>query len=223
MKSFLRFFFHRIQRLEIKILGNTLFIRIMIFCNFLGSIIGFFYYFDVIGLSQYSPILWILIPDCPMAVLLLLGVYFQRNNQDFGNFNFFVFIQGIRAAAITFFFIAFFESLDFPIVFVGHFLLLLQAIAILPLLVDLEINKGTFFTVGITFLNDISDFVGFPGVFNPTLVQLSTIQPVFPRFDIFIFVFDTLLICIGIGFARFMSSPEITPLQNKAPKKRNID
>jgi uncharacterized membrane protein YpjA len=208
MKSFLRIFFQQLHTLEIRILGNTSFIGIMILGNLLGSIIGFIYYLDVIGLSQYSPILWILIPDCPMAVLLLLGVYFQRTNQRFGNFNFFVFIQGIRAAAITFFFIAFFESLDFPIVFIGHFLLLLQAIAILPLLLDVEFNNGTFFAVVITFINDVSDFVGFPGVYNPTLVQLSTIQPVFPWFGIFIFSFDIILILIGLGFVKFMSSPE---------------
>ncbi len=208
MKSFLRIFFQQFHTLEIRILGYTSFIGIMILGNLLGSIIGFIYYLDVIGLSQYSPILWILIPDCPMAVLLLLGVYFQRTNQRFGNFNFFVFIQGIRAAAITFFFIAFFESLDFPIVFIGHFLLLLQAIAILPLLLDIEFNNGTFFAVVITFINDISDFVGFPGVYNPTLVQISTIQPVFPWFGIFIFSFDIILILIGLGFVKFMSSPE---------------
>ncbi|MFX0122620.1 MAG: DUF1405 domain-containing protein [Candidatus Hodarchaeota archaeon] len=209
MSSFLRFFFQRLQRIEIRFLGYRSFIALMVLGNFLGSIVGFIYYFDVIGLSKYPLILWILIPDCPMAVLLLLGVYFQRNNQQFTNFNFFVFIQGIRAAAITFFFIAFFESLDFPIVFIGHFLLLFQAIAILPLLVDIELNRGTFLTVGITFINDISDFVGFPGLFDPTLVQLSTIQPVFPWFGFFIFMFDCILIFIGFGFARFMSSPKL--------------
>ncbi|UCG04300.1 MAG: DUF1405 domain-containing protein [Candidatus Heimdallarchaeota archaeon] len=206
----MRLFFQQLKSLEIKILGFRTFIATMIVGNLLGSIIGFLYYFQIIGLFNYPPILWILIPDCPMAVLLLLGVYLQRNNQKFANFNFFVFIQGIRAAAITFFFIAFFESLDFPFVFIGHFLLLLQAIAILPLLVDIELNKGTFFTVGITVINDISDFVGFPEVFHPTLVQLSTIQPVFPWFGLFIFVFDVLLILFGLGFKWFMNSPEVT-------------
>jgi uncharacterized membrane protein YpjA len=183
----------------------------MILGNFLGSIIGFFYYFDVIGLFQYSPIIWILIPDCPMAVLLLLGVYFQRNNQQFGNFNFFVFIQGIRATTITFLFIAFFESLDFPIVFIGHFLLLLQSIAILPLLIDLEPNKGTLLTIGITFINDISDFVGFPGIFDPTLVQISTIQPMFPWFGVFILIFDISLIFIGLGFWKLVKTSQEDP------------
>ncbi|MFW9904995.1 MAG: DUF1405 domain-containing protein [Candidatus Thorarchaeota archaeon] len=187
-----------------KLFSSPLFIIIVILGNFLGSIIGFFYYFNVIGLFQYSPFLWILIPDCPMAVLLFLGVYFQRNNQRFRNFNFFVFIQGIRAATITFIFIAFFESLDFPIVFLGHFLLLLQALAILPLLIDLELNKGTLITIGITLINDISDFMGFLGVFPPTLVQLSTIQPVFPWFGILIVIIDIFLILIGLSFAKLM-------------------
>ena len=208
MISFLRFFFQRLQHLELKIFESNLLIMIMILGNFWGSIIGFLYYFDVIGLFRYSPIIWILIPDCPMAVLLLLGVYFQRNNQRFNNFNFFVFIQGVRAAVITFFFIAFFESLDFPIVFIGHFLLLLQSIAILPLLIDLELTKGTLLTTGITFTNDISDFVGFPSVFDPTLVQLSTIQPVFPWFGFFIVIFDVFLILIGLGFAKVIKTSQ---------------
>lgn len=211
MISFLRFFFQRLQQAEMKVFSSTSFITIFILGNFLGSIIGFLYYFDVIGLFKYSPILWILIPDCPMAVLLLLGVYFQRNNQQFGNFNFFVLIQGIRAATITFFFITFFESLDFPIVFIGHLLLLLQSLAILPLLISLELNKSTLLAIGITFLHDICDFVGFPGVFVPTLVQLSTIQPVFPWFGIFIVIFDIFLIFIGLGFVEFMKTSKGDP------------
>ena len=210
MISFLRFFFQQVQGIELKFFESTLLINILILGNFLGSIIGFFYYIEVIGLFQYSPIIWILIPDCPMAVLLLLGVYFQRDNQRFVNFNFLVFIQGIRAAVITIFFITFFESLDFPIVFIGHFLVLLQAIAILPLLVEMELSINTFITIGITFINDVSDFVGIPGFFDPTLVQLSTIQPVFPWFGIFIFLFDVILIFAGLGISRLMSSPEIS-------------
>ncbi|MFX1516228.1 MAG: DUF1405 domain-containing protein [Promethearchaeota archaeon] len=210
MISFLRFFFQQLEEIEIAILESTLLINILILGNFLGSVIGFFYYIEVIGLFQYSPILWILIPDCPIAVLLLLGVYFQRGNQQFKNYNFFAFIQGIRAATITLLFITFFESLDFPIVFIGHFLLLLQAIAILPLLIEIELSKTTFIPIGITLLNDISDFVGVPGIFNPTLVQFSTIQPIFPWFGIFIFIFDIFLIFGGLGIARFMRSPEIS-------------
>ena len=210
MISFLRFFFQQLKGIELRIFESTILVNTLILGNLLGSIIGFLYYIEVIGLFQYSPILWILIPDCPMAVLLLLGVYFQRDNQRFKNFNFFVFIQGIRAAVITFFFITFFESLDFPIVFIGHFLLLLQAIAILPLLVEMELSINTFIIIGITFMNDIIDFVGIPGFFDPTLVQLSTIQPVFPWFGIFIFLFDMFLIFVGLGIARFISSPEIS-------------
>ncbi|MFX0174094.1 MAG: hypothetical protein ACFE9L_19610 [Candidatus Hodarchaeota archaeon] len=65
----------QIKQLELKILGLKPFIIILLILNSLGAFIGFLYYVDVIGLTQYSPLLWILIPDCPMAVLLLLGVY----------------------------------------------------------------------------------------------------------------------------------------------------
>jgi len=105
----------------------------IIFLIFSKTYFGFFYYFNVIGLTQYSPILWILIPDCPMAVLFLLGVYTQKENQNFANYNFFVFIQGIRGAILTFLMITSFESIDIEIVVIGHSLLIIQAIFILLL------------------------------------------------------------------------------------------
>ncbi len=205
MKPLLIIFFQRIQRFELRILGKLPFIGIMILGNFLGALIGFLYYFDVIGLAQYHPILWILIPDCPMSVLLLIGVYIQRDNQRFANYNFFVFIQGIRAAVITFLIILNFGSMDIEIVFLGHFLLLFQAITILPLLIDMKFNKGTLIVIGITLFNDVSDFLGILGFFDPTLAQLATIQPIFLQFAIVIFSLDIFLILIGLGFTRFMS------------------
>lgn len=209
MKHFLREFFQRIHIFEKRILGNSLFIAIMIIGNLLGAIIGFFYYFDVIGLFQYSPILWVLIPDCPMAVLLLLGVYLQRDSQYFLNYNFFVFIQGIRGSIITFLIILNFGSIDVEIVFLGHFLLLVQAITILPLLTEMEFNKGTLIVIGITLFNDIFDFFGFLGFFKPTLAQLPNIQSMLPWLIFVIFGLDIILILIGLGFAWFMSEEHL--------------
>ncbi|MHA2245793.1 MAG: DUF1405 domain-containing protein [Candidatus Hodarchaeales archaeon] len=190
-------------------MGNSLFVATMIIGNLLGALIGFFYYFNVIGLIPYSPILWVLIPDCPMAVLLLLGVYIQRDGQYFLNYNFFVFIQGIRAAIITFLIILNFGSLDVEIVFLGHFLLLVQAIAILPLLTEMKFNKGTLSVIGITLFNDIFDFFGFLGFFKPTLAQLPNIQPMLPWLVIVIFGLDIVLILIGLGFAWFMNEEHL--------------
>lgn len=204
MKSEVQTFFRSIQLKERKILRIKAIIAILTISNFVGAVIGFFYYFNVIGLTQYSPILWILIPDCPMAVLLLLGVYIQKEKQNFANYNFFVFIQGIRGALLTFLMISLFESTDIGIVVIGHSLLLIQAISILPLLADMELNRGTIIVIVITLLNDISDFFGLFGLFYPTLAQLPTIQSIFPFFVSVIFGLDIILILTGIGFTKLM-------------------
>ncbi|MHA2224299.1 MAG: DUF1405 domain-containing protein [Candidatus Hodarchaeales archaeon] len=204
MKLSFRAYILRIQKLELKILGLKPFVGILIIGNFLGAFIGFLYYFNVINLAQYAPILWILIPDCPMVVLLLLGVYIQFENQQFSNYNFFVFIQGIRAAFFTFLIITNFGSIDPEIVILGHFLLLVQAIALLPLLADLKFSKGTLISISITIFNDITDFFGIPGIFDSTLAQLLTIQTLFPFFVISIFGLDFILILTGLGFAWYM-------------------
>lgn len=194
----------RIKQLELRVLEKKPIILILIFLNFLGALIGFIYYNEIIGFTQYSPIVWILIPDCPMAVLLLLVVYLQFDNQRFPNYNFFAFIQGIRSAIFTFLIISQFGSQDVEIVVLGHFLLLVQAAAILPLLVDMKFSRGTIISIGITILNDITDFFGIFGIFEPTLAQLPTIQPLFPFFVGAIFGLDIILILFVLGFIRFI-------------------
>ncbi len=201
----LRFYIHRFHQFELKILALKPLIAILMIGNLWGAFIGLLYYYEVIGLTQYSPVLWILIPDCPLAVLLLLGVYFQFDDQRFSNFNFFSFIQGIRAAILTYLIILNFGSLDTEIVVIGHFLLLVQAMAIFPLLLDMKFTKGTLVTISITLFNDISDFFGIIGITEPTLAQLPTIQPLFSLFVIIIFGLDIFLIFVGLGFARFMN------------------
>lgn len=204
MKLPLRAYVIQIQKLELEILRMKPIIGLLVIGNTLGAFIGFLYYFDVIGLAQYSPILWILIPDCPMAVLLLFGVYIQFDNQRFSNYNFFVFIQGIRAAIFTFLIVLNFGSLDPEIVILGHFLLLVQAVAILPLLVGMKFTKRTLIPICITFFNDITDFFGILGVIEPTLAQLPTIQPLYLFFVIVIFGLDIILILAGLGFVWLM-------------------
>lgn len=195
----------RIQKFELKFLRLKPLIGILMIGNFLGAFIGFLYYFNVVGLTQFSPILWVLIPDCPMAALLLLGVYLQFDNQRFLNYNFFVFVQGIRASIFTYLIISNFGSLDIEIVILGHFLLLIQAIAILPLMVGMKITKCTAIPISITMFNDFIDFFGIMGIFNPTLAQLPTIKPMFPFFVTVIFSLDIILILIGLGFTRVMN------------------
>ena len=204
MKLSFRVYILRIQELELKILSLKPLVGILIISNFLGAFIGLLYYFNVIHLTQYSPIVWILIPDCPMAVLLLLGVYIQFENQRFSNYNFFVFIQGIRAAVFTFLIITNFGSLDPEIVILGHFLLLVQATAILPLLAGMKFSKGTLVAISITLFNDITDFFGITGIIEPTLAQLPTIQPLFPFFVFAIIGLDITLIFTGLGIAWYM-------------------
>ena len=139
-----------------------------------------------------------------MAVFLLLGVYVQKDKQKYLNYNFFAFIQGIRNAFLAFLIISNFESIDIEIVIIGHVLLLIQAIAIIPLLIKMELNKGTVLAITITVFNDISDFFGIFGIYEPTLAQLPTIQPLFAFFVLFIFGLDIFLIIIGI-LVRVMS------------------
>jgi len=194
----------RIKELELKILGIKPLIVILVILNFLGALIGFVYYIEVIGLTVYSPIVWILIPDCPMAVLLLLVVYLQFDHQRFPNYNFFVYIQGIRAAMFTFLIISQFGSLDVEIVILGHLLLLVQAVAILPLLVGMKFSRRTIISISITIFNDITDFFGIIWIFKPTLAQLPTIQPLFSFFVAAIFGLDIMLILFGLGFIRFI-------------------
>ncbi|MHA1969017.1 MAG: DUF1405 domain-containing protein [Candidatus Hodarchaeales archaeon] len=174
--------------------------------NFLGAVIGFIYYFDIIGFtSLYHPIFWILVPDCPMAALLLVGVYLQKDNQSFGNFNFLVFIQSIRGAAITYLLVLNFPSIDIEIVMIGHTLLIVQALAIVPLFSKLELNRWTLITILITGLNDFIDFFGLFNVTNPTLAQYSTFKPLFSTFVFIIYSLDFILICIGLVLSKFLS------------------
>ncbi|UCE14902.1 MAG: hypothetical protein JSV04_06910, partial [Candidatus Heimdallarchaeota archaeon] len=93
---------------------------------------------------------------------------------------------------------------DNEIVALGHILLFIQAVAILPLLIGMKISKGTLISIAITFFNDLTDFFGILGITKPTLVQLPTIQPLFPSFVIVIVGLDIILILIGLGFARIM-------------------
>ncbi|MHA2305797.1 MAG: DUF1405 domain-containing protein, partial [Candidatus Hodarchaeales archaeon] len=180
-------------------MSSTKLVLVLAIGNLLGAVIGFIYYFDVIGFtSLYHPIFWILVPDCPMAALLLVGVYLQKDNQPFGNFNFLVFIQSIRGAAITYLLVFNFPSIDIEIVMIGHALLIVQALALVPLFSKLELNRWTLITILITALNDFIDFFGLFNVTNPTLAQYSTFKPLFSTFVFIIYSLDFILICIGL-------------------------
>ncbi|MHA1972704.1 MAG: DUF1405 domain-containing protein [Candidatus Hodarchaeales archaeon] len=201
MKTLFRPTFDRIKAVELKLFENRLLLVALIVGNALGAIIGFFYYIDVIGISHYPILLWILIPDCPMGVLLLVGVFIQGREQRFKNYNYFVFVQGIRGAVFTYLIIILFGSLDVFIVVVGHTLLLLQAILILPLVYSSGWNKRTLFPIILTFFNDFSDFFGL-WLFTPTLAQLPTIQPLFAFYFIAILSLDILTISTGLWVMR---------------------
>ncbi len=205
----------RILRVETRLLGEKWLLIILIIGNFIGALIGFQYYIDVIGIADFPPILWILIPDCPMAVLLLVGFYLQGNDQRYLNYNFFTFIQGIRGALITYLIVLNFPSIDIEMVVVGHSIMLLQSILILPHLSKLKINKGTWFIIFLTFFNDFMDFFGLFSIFPPTLAQLPTIQPIFAFFVITIVGSDLLLILLGFSIYFLYQNkqlPDSTPL-----------
>ncbi len=199
--------FSSLRKHEIQILSKKWVLYLLIMGNLIGALIGFQYYVDVIGITDFPPYLWILIPDCPMAVFLLLGFYLQGNKQRFLNYNLFVFIHGIRGAIFTYLIVANFDSLDIEIVIIGHTILLLQALIILPFLKDLRFNKGTIIVILITFFNDFMDFFGFFSLTPPTLAQLPTIQPMFTFFLLTIVGLDLLMILIGLSirplFERF--------------------
>ncbi|MHA1215353.1 MAG: DUF1405 domain-containing protein [Candidatus Hodarchaeales archaeon] len=197
MNSTLTQSLEKIKSIELKLLDNKLLLIGLIIGNGLGALIGFFYYIDVIGISQYPIYLWILIPDCPMGVLLLLGVFIQGKNQRFKNYNHFVFIQGVRGAVFTYLIIIFFGSLDIIVVVVGHALLWIQAILILPLIHSSGFNKKTIIPIAVTLFNDFSDFFGL-WLYVPTLAQLPTIQPLFSFYFITILSLDVLSILIGL-------------------------
>jgi uncharacterized membrane protein YpjA len=206
MKKAIRTRLLSIAEFELKILSSAKLVLVLAIGNFLGAVIGFIYYFDIIGFtSLYHPIFWILVPDCPMAALLLVGVYLQKDNQSFGNFNFLVFIQSIRGAAITYLLVLNFPSIDIEIVMIGHTLLIVQALAIVPLFSKLELNRWTLITILITGLNDFIDFFGLFNVTNPTLAQYSTFKPLFSTFVFIIYSLDFILICIGLVLSKFLS------------------
>ncbi|MHA2156340.1 MAG: DUF1405 domain-containing protein [Candidatus Hodarchaeales archaeon] len=184
---------------ERRVLSNKWFLFLLITGNLLGALIGFQYYFDVIGITDFPPYLWILIPDCPMAVFLLIGFYIQGDDQRYLNYNFFVFIQGVRGAIFTYLIVANFLSLDLEIVVLGHTFLLLQAFLTLPFLANLQVTKATIFIIFLTFFNDFMDFFGFFSLTPPTLAQLPTIQPMFSFFLVTIIGIDILMVFIGLS------------------------
>ncbi|MHA1978020.1 MAG: DUF1405 domain-containing protein [Candidatus Hodarchaeales archaeon] len=202
-----------LERYEKRILGNKWIIGLLILGNFLGAIIGFQYYIDVIYITDFPPYLWILIPDCPMAVFLLIGVYLQGRDQRYLNYNLLVFIQGIRGAIFTYLIVANFTSLDIEIVVIGHTFLLLQALLILPLLGNLQVSKGTIFVIFLTLFNDFMDFFGFFSLTPPTLAQLPTIQPMFSFFLVIIVGLDLLMILLGLS---------MHPLQKRLTRPENL-
>ncbi len=184
---------------ERRVLSNKWFLFLLIAGNLLGALIGFQYYFDIIGITDFPPYLWILIPDCPMAVFLLIGFYLQGHDQRYLNYNFFVFIQGVRGAIFTYLIVANFSSLDIEIVVLGHTFLLLQAFLILPFLANLQVTKATILSIILTFFNDFMDFFGFFSLTPPTLAQLPTIQPLFSFFLVTIVGLDILMVVIGLS------------------------
>ncbi len=206
MKEVIRTKLLAIAELELKILSSTPLVIVLAIGNFLGAFFGFIYYFDIIGFtSLYHPAFWILVPDCPMAALLLVGVYLQKDNQSFGNFNFLVFIQSIRGAVITYLLVFNFPSIDREIVIIGHTLLILQALAIIPLFSKLELNRWTLLIILITAFNDFTDFFGLLAFANPTLAQYNTFKPLFTTFIFIIYSLDIILICIGLAFSKFLN------------------
>ena len=206
MKDAIRKNLFLIAELERRLLSSSKLVVILAFGNFLGALIGFIYYFEIIGFSSmYHPIFWILVPDCPMAALLLVGFYLQKEDQKFGNYNFFVFIQSIRGAVITYLLVFNFPSLNTEIVMLGHTMLIVQALAIVPFFSKMEINKGTLIAIIITAFNDFTDFFGLFNFVNPTLAQYSIFKPLFTPFVIVICGLDVLLICIGAGLSKFLN------------------
>ena len=190
-----------IWEFEQRLLGKNWIVLSLIAGNFIGAMVGFIYYINIIGItSDFPAILWVLIPDCPMAVFLMVGFYLQQDNQRFLHYDFFVFIQGIRSAIFTYLIIMNFPTIDIEIVIIGHTLLLIQAILILPHLRNMLISKGTFLVIFLTLFNDFMDFFGLFSVFPPTLAQMPTIKPMFFIFAFLIVGLDVLLIIIGIGF-----------------------
>jgi hypothetical protein len=190
-----------IWEFEQQLLSKNWIILSLIIGNFIGALVGFDYYIKVIGVtSNFPAILWVLIPDCPMAVFLLVGFYLQQDNQRFLHYDFFVFIQGIRSAIFTYLIVMNFSTIDVEIVIIVHTLLLFQAILILPHLKNMLISKGTFLVIFLTLFNDFMDFFGLFSVFPPTLAQMPTIKPMFFIFVFLIVGLDILLIIIGLGF-----------------------
>lgn len=198
MLSSVKSLLDKILTIENQLLGKKWLISILIIGNFLGAIIGFDYYLNTIGIDEYHPILWLIIPDCPMATLLLVGFYLQGKNQRYHNFNLLALVQGVRGALFTYLIVSNFPSIDIGIVMLGHSLLLIQAFLILPQLLKLEVNKATGIIILITFLNDFLDFFGFLTIIPPTLAQLPTIEPMFIQFVIVISTLDIIMLLLGI-------------------------
>jgi uncharacterized membrane protein YpjA len=217
MKEILNAKFDWLVNLELRLLRSKILVTMLVVGNLLGALIGFLYYLEVIEFtSLYHPIFWLLVPDCPMAAFLLIGFYLQRDNQKFGNYNFFAYIQAIRGAMITYLIVFNFPSIDIEIVLIGHTLLIIQALAILPFFSQMTINKGTVIAIIITIFNDFTDFFGFYQFTNPTLPQYSTFEPLLGTFVTIIYGLDIILILIGLGIAKYFSKN--TPERKKHDK-----
>lgn len=198
MLSSVKSLLEKILIIENQLLEKKWLIFLLIIGNFIGAIIGFDYYVNIIGIENYHPLLWLLIPDCPMATLLLVGVYLQGRNQRYQNYNLLVFVQGVRSAIITYLIVFNFPSIDIEIVMIGHSLLLLQALLILPQLLKFSVNKGTGVVILIILLNDFLDFFGFLSFIPPTLAQLPTIEPMFVLFVSVIVSLDIAMLLLGL-------------------------
>ncbi|MFX0087025.1 MAG: DUF1405 domain-containing protein [Candidatus Hodarchaeota archaeon] len=220
MKEFLNAEFDWLINLELKLLRSKILITILVVGNFLGALIGFLYYLEVIEFtSLYHPIFWIFVPDCPMAAFLLIGFYLQRENQKFGNYNFFVYIQAIRGAMITYLIVFNFPSIDIEIVLIGHTLLIIQSLAIVPFFSNMKIGKGTIIAIIITIFNDFTDFFGLFHFASPTLAQYSTLEPLLSTFVTIIYGLDIILILFGLGIAKYFGKKN---LERKEDDKTEI-
>lgn len=179
-----------------KLSSNRIFITILFLGNLSGAIIGFYYY------SMWFPefftslnfFLWIFVADCPMSAFLFLGFLIQKKEKTYANYNNFVFIQMIRSMVFTYLIILFYGSLDFEIVVIGHFLLFIEALLILPYI---RINKNYIYVVFLVLINDVLDF------FGGTLAQLDTIQPLFTFYMTSIICLDVILIISVMLIANF--------------------
>jgi uncharacterized membrane protein YpjA len=147
-----------------RILSSKFFFFAVVLLNVIGALYGFFFFYREQLLST-TPLLWVFVPDCPLASLFfavsLLFLYFKKR------FHWFYFLSAAMAFKYGFwtvFVLSVFPwhyfspqtALLYGVLFVAHLGLMIEPIALIG---RIEFKKWFLFPTALfLFLNELSDY-----------------------------------------------------------------